>query len=449
MPRWKEPGSGACPATRFRPIAKARAEAYAYTGGIPAGTVLRPRVIVDLPEPGRRHLACGARSPSRILTRFSTSGPLLRLFGGSRSARSRSRRVRPCAASSAPESRYESIHRHEPHEPLVVLAFALLVAGGASLFVLAPCSASRCARSRSAATTWRWPPEALPVGTMLAPADVKLVAWPSASPVAGGFSKVEDVVNRGLIAPVVENEPLTIVQGGAARSRRRPAADDHAGHARHLGEGERSDRRRRLRGARHAGRRGRHDQPSSSRACRASWSATCRCSPRAPRSTRSQRARTASRCRATVVTAAGHAGGRRAHLAGRVGRADHADAAQSARRAPSRRPRARGWPRCWAPRIRRRPRQRRRRGVAASRRRAAPPAPAPAPSIYTVETIRAAKRTAEVVQMSVVQRRPAHRGGVLLAMRRRRRWRGAARAGRSRRANRWSASCSRPAARRC
>ncbi len=26
---------------------------------------------------------------------------------------------------------------------------------------------------------------------------------------AGGYSKVEEVVNRGLIAPVVENEPLT------------------------------------------------------------------------------------------------------------------------------------------------------------------------------------------------------------------------------------------------
>jgi pilus assembly protein CpaB len=51
--------------------------------------------------------------------------------------------------------------------------------------------------------------KALPVGTMLAATDVKLVGWPAGSPVAGGYSKVEDVVNRGLIAPVVENEPLT------------------------------------------------------------------------------------------------------------------------------------------------------------------------------------------------------------------------------------------------
>jgi pilus assembly protein CpaB len=44
---------------------------------------------------------------------------------------------------------------------------------------------------------------------MVQQSDVKLVAWPSSSPVAGGYSTVEEVVNRGLVAPVVENEPLT------------------------------------------------------------------------------------------------------------------------------------------------------------------------------------------------------------------------------------------------
>jgi pilus assembly protein CpaB len=44
---------------------------------------------------------------------------------------------------------------------------------------------------------------------MLTPTDVKLVAWPQSSPVAGAYTRVEDVVNRGLVAPVVENEPLT------------------------------------------------------------------------------------------------------------------------------------------------------------------------------------------------------------------------------------------------
>ena len=50
----------------------------------------------------------------------------------------------------------------------------------------------------------------LPLGTMLTPADVKLVGVAGQrSQVAGGFTKVEEVVNRGLIDSVAENEPIT------------------------------------------------------------------------------------------------------------------------------------------------------------------------------------------------------------------------------------------------
>jgi len=58
----------------------------------------------------------------------------------------------------------------------------------------------------------------LPVGTMLTASDVRLVAWPASSPVAGGYSTVEDVVNRGLVAPVVENEPLTAAKVAVAEA---------------------------------------------------------------------------------------------------------------------------------------------------------------------------------------------------------------------------------------
>ena len=51
--------------------------------------------------------------------------------------------------------------------------------------------------------------KALPIGTMLSPSDIKLVPWPASSPVAGGYSAIEEVANRGLIASVGENEPLT------------------------------------------------------------------------------------------------------------------------------------------------------------------------------------------------------------------------------------------------
>jgi len=48
----------------------------------------------------------------------------------------------------------------------------------------------------------------LPLGTRLTQDDVKLVSWPAEIPVPGVFAKVEDVLNRGLIATVEENEPL-------------------------------------------------------------------------------------------------------------------------------------------------------------------------------------------------------------------------------------------------
>jgi pilus assembly protein CpaB len=49
----------------------------------------------------------------------------------------------------------------------------------------------------------------LPVGTLVTKDDVKLVAWPAANPVPGSYTDVQQVVNRGLIASVAENEPLT------------------------------------------------------------------------------------------------------------------------------------------------------------------------------------------------------------------------------------------------
>ena len=49
----------------------------------------------------------------------------------------------------------------------------------------------------------------LPMGTMITKDHVKLVAWPASSPVPKGFTSVESVLNRGLISSIVANEPLT------------------------------------------------------------------------------------------------------------------------------------------------------------------------------------------------------------------------------------------------
>src|SRR5690349_21525730 len=49
----------------------------------------------------------------------------------------------------------------------------------------------------------------LPLGTRITRDHVRLVRWPAETQVPGTFSKLEDVVNRGVIIPVAQNEPLT------------------------------------------------------------------------------------------------------------------------------------------------------------------------------------------------------------------------------------------------
>lgn len=49
----------------------------------------------------------------------------------------------------------------------------------------------------------------LPVGTLITKDQVKLVPWPSRSQVPGAFASIEPVVNRGVIQAIGENEPIT------------------------------------------------------------------------------------------------------------------------------------------------------------------------------------------------------------------------------------------------
>ena len=49
----------------------------------------------------------------------------------------------------------------------------------------------------------------LDVGTRLTSDLVKVVAWPEKTPVEGGFADIAEVVDRGLISGVVANEPIT------------------------------------------------------------------------------------------------------------------------------------------------------------------------------------------------------------------------------------------------
>jgi pilus assembly protein CpaB len=48
----------------------------------------------------------------------------------------------------------------------------------------------------------------LPIGTMLTRTDLTVAMWPARSPLGGGFASVDELINRGLIADMVANEPV-------------------------------------------------------------------------------------------------------------------------------------------------------------------------------------------------------------------------------------------------
>jgi pilus assembly protein CpaB len=49
----------------------------------------------------------------------------------------------------------------------------------------------------------------MPTGFLITKDYVKLVPWPASAPVKGGFTSIDKVLNRGLIASVAVNEPIT------------------------------------------------------------------------------------------------------------------------------------------------------------------------------------------------------------------------------------------------
>jgi len=92
---------------------------------------------------------------------------------------------------------------------LLVLLFAVVMAGVAAygafraIQMMAPKQVAMPTRPVVVATA------SLPVGTLVGATNVKVIAWPADNPVQGGFSKPADVVGRGLVSAVVTNEPIT------------------------------------------------------------------------------------------------------------------------------------------------------------------------------------------------------------------------------------------------
>lgn len=91
----------------------------------------------------------------------------------------------------------------------LVLAVALGAAGAASFVVYRVVSAIPVREVEVASLQAVVAAKSIPVGTIVTKDHVKLVPWPARSPVPGSFTATDAVMNRGAIVEVAENEPLT------------------------------------------------------------------------------------------------------------------------------------------------------------------------------------------------------------------------------------------------
>ena len=88
----------------------------------------------------------------------------------------------------------------------LLAAVAFLVAIGVTLFTYRALSQ----RLRPTEDTMQLVVAALPVqiGAKLTEADLRLAAWPRAIPIEGSYQQIADVVGRGVLVPMVPNEPV-------------------------------------------------------------------------------------------------------------------------------------------------------------------------------------------------------------------------------------------------
>lgn len=95
------------------------------------------------------------------------------------------------------------------HRTLVVMGIAIVTATIASLAVYRAVQRIPVREVEVASMHVVVAAQALPVGTRIDASHVKVVPWPSRSPVPGSHGGPDGIIGRGLIAPIGENEPVT------------------------------------------------------------------------------------------------------------------------------------------------------------------------------------------------------------------------------------------------
>jgi len=94
----------------------------------------------------------------------------------------------------------------DPKRIVLAVVIALAFAGGATFLVLRGINMQRASQPQTQKVVAAV--KAVDAGAVLSPENLVLVDWPMNVPIAGTFSKIEDVSGRSLIYPVAEKQPI-------------------------------------------------------------------------------------------------------------------------------------------------------------------------------------------------------------------------------------------------
>jgi pilus assembly protein CpaB len=92
---------------------------------------------------------------------------------------------------------------------LIVLIVAVIAAGVAAFGVYRAVQSMPVREVEVASIPVVVASEPIPVGTRLTTDQLRVAAWPARNPVPGAFSDPQQAVDRGVIATIAENEPVT------------------------------------------------------------------------------------------------------------------------------------------------------------------------------------------------------------------------------------------------
>jgi len=92
---------------------------------------------------------------------------------------------------------------------MIVLAVALAAAGAATFAVYRAIQSAPARTVQVPTVPVAVAARTLPVGTLLTKDDVKMATWPAANQIPGAFAAPDAVVGRGVVAPLEQNDPIT------------------------------------------------------------------------------------------------------------------------------------------------------------------------------------------------------------------------------------------------